>query len=539
MTLSRRLRLIRRLRSVRRRTLQPLLDRLRRRAAAVWTEPARRSVAWQLTRLARAVEGATLASGRLAAAEDRLAREVDRLANLPRPRPAPGAGWSPPQTPTTVVPALAVAAAAALLAAGNTFLVERYLLPPVAALELPGTELVGGFWLAGLFSTLALLLGLFHYALHTVGRSLGLRLLGVAAALLLVAQGVLQGGATVVAVEAWVGDVTGSWAGLAAVSMLAGSAGLLPPVIGALSHATVERFARWSDTADQRLAAQAAVAQERLTSRVDRSLREVAAGLAAVRHEAAGVPEGDVSRLLIRPHPAPTLERLATLLRRMGDTVERDPAQGLATPSALALRHLLALGALLAWVLAAAGAVALGAPAASAALEAGQSGLVAAGSLTALVALLLGGLALRLIMDRPGAHLPMPATFMALLLLVVAAGCTAMALGPFAAGVGPVPADPLTAAAVLNLLVLAAALPSAFLPEGVLTAGSLLQFSALALARTALRTADLAAAAADRALGGRPRPLSRTLRRPPVAPREPALATRPAVGALGSGPDRW
>lgn len=531
---SRTFRLVRRLRTLRRRRVQPHLTRLRHRLADAWTRPTRRSVAAQLGRLARSVEAATDAGRGIAAAEARLARELDALADRPRARSTPpGDGPRVSVPPGSLPVALAAGTAALLLAAGNTWLLDRHLLPPLGGAGVPVSALADGVWVAAAFSTLALLLGLFHFALFTAGRSLWMRVLGVLAVLLLIVQGGLQGAATVVAVEAWAGNVMASWAGIGALVLLAGSAGLVPPAIAATAHSALGRLARWAAAREQRAAVLAATSQERLTRRLETTLEDMTAGLASIRAEADSIPTGDPARLVVRPEPAPSVERLTHVLRRLAVAVERDPSTAHATPATVAVRQLAHVSALVLWLLAAGASLTLAVPGIRTAVDAGQSGVVAGGLLAGLAALLVSGLVLRSILERPGRRSAGATGAAALLLLGIAAGSMAMGIGAFAAASGPLEGDPLGAAALLNLLILAAALGSALLPEGVRSAGSVLHSAVLALAMAGLAVLDLILGIADRLLAGS-RGAASPVRR--HAPRTPAVGG-PRVGTLGPEQD--
>jgi hypothetical protein len=520
---------VRRIRALRRRRLQLLLDDLGRRIRYAWMGPVRRSVAWQLDRLAQAVERSTDAAERIVASETRLSRELERLADLPRHRTTFVGGQPRPSVvPGSAAVGVVLLLGAGALVAGNTWLLDTHLLPPVATSQLPGAALAQGPWLAAAFSTLAVLLGIFHFALFTVGRSAALRLLGVAAGLLLMAQAALQAGATIVAVQAWAGNVTGSWAGIGAIALLAGSAGLVPPVIAAMTHAALDRFARWTAGREQRVAARAGVAQDRLRARLDRAIHEVTDGLATVRESSRGIPEGDPARLLVRPEPAPSVERLANVLRRLAVAVERDPATEMAPPTTVMFQHALGLGALLLWMLAAGATVAIAGRAGGALRDAGQSGLVAFGLMAAVAALLVGGLVLRLMLERPERRTAGVTGAAGLILLGLGIAAIAMGLGPLATRAGSLPVDPFSAAAILYFLVLAAALGSARLPEGVRTGVAILRSAILGVAWLAVGLADLVLAGVDRLLVGR-----RHRRRPARARRPRRPQAQPMVGAIG------
>jgi hypothetical protein len=540
---SRTLRLVRRLRALRRRQVRPRLFRVGRRLATLWREPARRSVAWQLRRVATAVEASIAVAGRLTAAEERLSDQLERIVDFPRPPRAAPSGYGPGGlvVPGTLSVAVALAVAALVLVAGNAWLLDRHLVPPVLAAGGTRFGIAPGLWLALTFSTLALVLGLFHYALFTAGRSVALRLLGALAVILLVAQGGVQAAATVVAVQSWVGVVvTSTWAGMGALVLIAGVAGLVPPVIGVTAHGAIDRFARWSAAREQRVVGRAVRARERLAGRMEISLHNVSRGIAALRAEAGSIPDGDVARLLVRPADGASVERLVMVLRRMAAGVERDPRTEPVPAGTLALRHLADVAALALWLVTASAALSIAAPAVASAMAGGGiSGLVLSGVLGGLLALLVGGLLLRLLLDRPGRGPEPRAVAASIVLLTVAAVALALAIGSFAAMHPPFQGDPLTAAALLTLLVLTAALASTRLPEAIRAGGNAVRFVTGGAAWVGLSLADLALAAADLVLTGR-RP---AVRRPRRAHRGSSLARRTALtsptslGTLGGRPD--
>jgi hypothetical protein len=554
------LRLVRRLRTLRRRQLRPRLRRLDAHLADLWSAPARQSVARQLGRLAEAVDASMEAARRMTVAEDRLAREVGRLAELPRsPRYGAGSGGgygagygvgyggghgagygggsgaAPSVRPGSLPTGLFLMVVALALAAGNAWLLDRHLLPPVVAADVVAFGPIPHLSLSVAFSALAVALGLAHFALFTAGRSGVLRVLGLVAIFLLVAQGGLQAGAAAVAAQAWAGAVTGSWAGMGALVLLAGAAGLVPPIIGATAHAAADRVARWSAAREHRAALRSRKAADQLVGRVERSMSELSAGMAELRAQADAIPHGDPARLLVRPDPATSVERLSGVLRRLADSAERDPGFDTGEAAGTRLRSLADLGALAIWVLAAGAALAIAASAAGAALETGLPRLVAGGMMAGVVTVLVGGLVLRLLLDRPGRRPDSRVVGAAILLLGVAAASLAMGLGAFAAA-GPLfGGDPLGAAAILNLLALAAALVSARLPEGIVSAANALRLVASGTAWSALTVADAVLGAVDRVLvGGR-----RRGRRPdPAQPRPAKAKATPALGGIGAGHDR-
>jgi hypothetical protein len=578
-----RLRVVRRLRILRQRHVRPTLRALASRLAAQWSAPARLSVAAQLRRLAAAVDASLAVGSRMAAAEERLGRELSRLEQLgdaprdgSRARADARADWEVASPwgagrvagaarggvhsggggggRGAVVPgspwvALLLGLTALGLVAGNGWLLDRYLIPPVLDAGVLRLLVAPGPWLAIPFSMLALVLGLFHFALFTAGRSAPLRLLGVGAMLLLVGLGAAQAAATVVAVEAWTGAATASWAGVAALVLLAGAAGLVPPVIGATAHAAMDRLARWSAVRELRSAGRAGRARAGVVRRMEKALQEVAAGMAGLRAEAAAVPEGDVARLLVRPDPAPSVDRLVLVLQRLAVSVERDRVGWQPPPGDAGLRYLGDTAVLLVWILAASATLLLGAPAAGAlgaealatgaGAPAGLTGPAWSGAipglaaLACLLALLVSGLALRLLLRRPGRRLDHRVSGAAILLLGITVASMAMALGGAASAQQPQRYDPLGAAALLNVTLLVAAVASVRLPEAVRSVAALLHMTVTALAWAALALVDVALALADLALTGRRPPRrsrarSSTIRPPPL----------PAVEALGSGPDR-
>jgi hypothetical protein len=493
------------------------------------------------------------AARRMTAAEDRLAREVERLAELPRsPRYGGGyggghgagyggghgagygggSGAGSSVRPGSLPTGLALMVVALALAAGNAWLMDRHLLPPVVAADVIAFGPIPHLGLSLAFSVLAVALGLAHFALFTAGRSGVLRVLGLVAIFLLVAQGGLQAGAAAVAAQAWAGSVTGTWAGMGALVLLAGAAGLVPPIIGATAHGAADRVARWSAAREHRAALRSRKAADQLVGRVERSMSELSAGMAELRAQANAIPHGDPARLLVRPDPATSVERLSGVLRRLAVAAERDPGFETGGAAGARLRSLADLGALAVWVLAAGAALAIAASATGAALDTGLPRLVAAGMLAGVVAVLVGGLVVRLLLDRPGRRRPDPRVVgAAILLLGVAAASLGMGLGAFAAA-GPLfGGDPLGAAAILNLLALAAALVSTRLPEGILAAANTLRLAAGGTAWSALKVADAVLGAVDRVLVGG--------RRPGPAPGRPVRPkAKPAMGGIGAGHDR-
>jgi hypothetical protein len=574
-TRPRRLRVVRRLRVLRRRHVGPKLRALAARTSSQWSAPARLSVAAQLRRLALAVDASLAVGSRMAAAEERLGRELSRLEQLSgvsrdgsrgRADWAPSAGWDAgrgsggarhggggPVVPGSLSVALLLGLAALGLVAANSWLLDRYLIPPVLESGVLRLLVVPGPWLAIPFSVLALVLGLFHFALYDSGRSAALRVLGVAAVLLLVGQGAAQGWATVVAVNAWTGAATSSWAGAGALVLLAGAAGLVPPVIGATAHACMDRLARWSAARELRAAGRVGHAGTGALRRVEKAAQEVVAGVSGLRAEAATVPEGDVARLLVRPDPAPSVDRLVLVLQRMADSVERDRV-GLRQPAGAAgLRHLGDTGVLLLWVLAAGASIVLGAPAAGAlgaealaspagapgagALAPAWSGAIPGlAALACLLALLVSGLALRFLLRRPGRQVDHRVSGAAILLLGITVASMAMALGGAASVQEPQRFDPLSAAALLNVTILVAAIASVRLPEAIHSVGALLRAAVTGVGWLALRLVDMVLALADFALTGR-RPRRRPRSRRPTS-RPTSRPSPPPVAALGSGPDR-
>jgi hypothetical protein len=550
------LRLVRRLRTLRRRQLRPRLRRLGKSLAGLWTAPARESVARQLARLAESVDASIDAARRLTGAEDRLAREVERLAELPR-SPRHGAGYGggygagygggygaghgsgfsagPSVRPGSLLAGLTLMVVALALAAGNAWLLDRHLLPPVVAADVVAFGPIPHLALSVAFSALAVAMGLAHFALFTADRSGVLRVLGLLAIFLLVAQGGLQAGAAAVATQAWAGAGTDTWAGMGALVLLAGAAGLVPPIIGATAHGAADQVARWSAAREHRAALRARKTADQLVGRVERSMRELSAGMAELRAQADAVPHGDPARLLVRPDPTTSVERLSGVLRRLALATERDPGFDTVGAAGTRWRGLADLGALAVWTLAAGAALAIAAPAAGAALDTGLPRLVTGGLMAGVVIVLVGGLFVRLLLDRPGRRPDSRAVGAAILLLGIAAASLAMGLGAFAAAGPPFGGDPLGAAATLNLLALAAAVVSARLPEGIVSAAYALRLIVAGTAWSALAVADAVLGAVDRVLvGGR-----RRGRRPdPAHPRRAKAKARPALGGIGAGHDR-
>jgi hypothetical protein len=486
-------------------------------------------VAWQLGRLAESVEGSITAAGRVVAASTRLSQDLDRVVALARPAWA-GAGSGAvhrPLAPASLLTALALGVVALALAFGNAWFLARLLVP---ALDETGTIALGGIspvWVAAGFSGLAVALGLAHFAVFNTAPTLTLRVAGSLAGILLVVQGGLQAAATAVAVQTWSGVVTGSWAGIAALILVAGAVGLMPVLIGVTVYAGMDGLARWSRARAQRAADRLGGSYDRLVARMERSLRSLSDRMATLRTEAAVVPEGDVARLLLQPTPAVSVERLALVLRRLAVSAERDPGLERAAGRAAVLRRVGDLGAFTAWALVAVGLLSLLWPTWSVGAESEWPGAVVAAALAGSMAALFGGLALRLLLERPGRLRDPRIAGAALVLLGIVAGSAALTLGPLVAAAPPLAGDPLGAAALLNLLLLVGALASARLPEGVRAAVDLLRLVTGAVTWTVLSMLDAALAATDRALVGR-----RTGR----ATHRPRGPARPAVGTLGGAP---
>jgi hypothetical protein len=537
MTRSTTLEIVRRLRTWRRRQIRPRLDRLGPWMAALYTRPARQSVPGRLHRLASSVDATIAAAARMTAAQERLARQLESVSDVARaPHSAPsGPAGRAPAGSGSLSMAAGLTAAALVLAAGNTWLLDGHLLPAVLAGGAIPLDVLPKLWLAILFSSLALVLGLAHFVLSTAGRSIALRLAGVLAGMLLVVQGGLQAAATVVATQAWAGAVTDSWAGMAALVLVAGAGGLAPVLIGATAHASGDRFAQWIVAREERAAVRSARSRGRMADRLETAVHEVSRGMASVRAETGAIPADDPARLLVYAPDAASVERLALVLRRVAHSVERDSGPVPTGAVALAARHLADLGALALWLVAAAASLAIAAPAAGAVMAGGGlSGLVMAGVAGALLTLLVGGLLLRVLLDRPGRAADPRAGAAAILLLTVAAFSLAMGLGAFAATQPPFHDHPLGVAALLTVLLLAAALSSIWLPAGIRTGGNACRLAAGGTAWATLTLADLVLELADLALtgrSGRVRRGRRATQRASEPPREPAAR------ALGGGPD--
>jgi hypothetical protein len=257
--------------------------------------------------------------------------------------------------------------------------------------------------------------------------------------------------------------------------------------------------------------------------------------MAELRAQADAIPHGDPARLLVRPDPTTSVERLSGVLRRLALATEREPGFETGGAAGSRWRGLADLGALAMWTLAAGAALAIAAPAAGAALDTGLPRLVTGGLMAGVLIVLVGGLFVRLLLDRPGRRPDSRAVGAAILLLGIAAASLAMGLGAFAAAVPLFGGDPLGAAAALNILALAAALVSARLPEGIVSAAYALRLIVGGTAWSALAAADAVLGAVDRVLvGGR-----RRGRRPdPAHPRPAKAKARPALGGIGAGHDR-
>ncbi len=540
---------MRRIRTLRRKVVRPRLRGLGRRIAVQVTEPVRLPVARQLRRLAVSLDASVRAASRMATAEELLGVELRRVQEQvgTAARAVSGQGArSRPAVPGSLPVALALALATLALVAGNSWLLERFLIPPVLESGALPMLVVSGPWLAIPFSVLALVLGLFHFALFTSGRSTLLRLVAVVAVLLLIAQGGLQGAATVVAVQAWTGAATASWPGLVALALLAGAAGLVPPVIGAAAHAFMHRISRWSAAREQRSARRTALARERLAVRIERVIRDLSLGMAMLRAESAAVGEGDVARLLLRPSPPPAVGHLAQILEDMSLAVRQDRAGWSPGPGSLVLRYLTDLVVLAVWVVVAVAAMAMTAPALTGVAPAipglatppvpgsAAPAVLGLAVLATVVVLLLAGLILRLILSRSGRATDPRISGAAILVGALGIASLAMAIGSAAVAVDP-GRDPLQTAAILNVLILVAAVASARLPEAVHSTAAMIRVAGHAVAWLVLAVLDRVLALVDLALTGRRRwrPYQRRPRRRHASP-----AASSASPALGMGPGR-
>lgn len=528
------LRTLRRIRTIRRRSLGPVRARLKRTARGAWSQPVRSAIDVQIRRVADRVERASAAAQHFIAAEQGLGGALAHLEKLQPPewaetwqprsapqgspgRPTRGRGWAS---------GLLLGLVAGAMAVGNGWLLYRYVAPTLPDLYLvAGTVDVLTIGLA--FAALPFLLGLVYYAMRSAGSALGLRVLSAVVVLVVLAIGAAEGAAVVLALEA-IGFVELSWWGGVGVATVAGAtAALIPPTIAVLASSGIGRIDDWMTSRELQRAG-AASRQEPTVGRLRDTLESMTSGVQMLAAELRALRADPAGQLILDPGAAPTVERTGAVLRRLALTVERDDSgvlTGDASGADVAGRvagHLFILGV---WTLAAAGALTIVAPALRYDADAGVTSLFAGSALAALAALVVGGLLLRALFASPGLKLGRAGRGAWSVLLGVAVLSLAAVLGPLAAAVegGLFEGQPLAAAAWLNLMVLVAAVASTRLREGVAAAAGVVTWVATAAARLALTLLDVALALLDRLLGGRKpatrhRAAPRSARRPTPTP---------------------
>lgn len=539
-----RLRAIRRIRTVRRRFLRPLLGRLSRAMSLAWTRPIRADVSSQIRRVADQVERTHAAAGAFVAAEQGLSRSLSKLVELsehrddragyhgPRDgdrqeqggarRRSGGHGW---------LTALALALAGAAVAGGNGWLLYRYLLPAVPDLVLIPAE-VDAFTIALAFTVLPFLLGAVYLALRGAGAALGLRVLGVVVILLVIGLTAAEAALVVVALEALGIAEPTWWGGVAVSTLLAGSAALLPATSAALAHSAVERLERWASDRERRLAGRSMARQDQLAGRLGITIDDLRSSVETIRAEVRALASEHAGRLLLQPDSAPTVERAGTVLRRLARGVDRGSdtgvVEGQETGRVLG-RVIGSLFALLIWLVAAAGALTLATDGLRHGAEVGFTLPMTAGAFAATAALLLGGLFARKVMFAPGIRLGSGGRALLVLLLVVGTAALAATLAPLMAATegSYFQGQPLIAGAWLGLLVLVAAAASIQLAEGVGSAAGVVTWMLAGAASVILILLDLGLAGLDRCLGGARRPTERARLRTQHAPRAVALGGGP------------
>jgi hypothetical protein len=524
------LRLVRRIRTVRRQQLPPVLQRLAHAVSGAWDRPARQSVASQLRRVASRVEGAGAAAEGFVRAQQELTRGMDRLraaampADWAEPRSYPpsgremgdGRGW---------MAALLLVLTAAGLGAANAWVLTVHVLPGLPTstwfpLDIPVTVTV-----SAAVSGLAFLLGIEYYALNEArGRD---RLFRTVVAMLIGAIMLAEGTTTVASLEALAIVELTWWGGFVVAGLLGGAAALAPAVLAALGHASIERFEQWSIARDRR-AARRAVKQQRETARgLRESLGRMESRVMTLRSDLTTLSSEGAGRLLFEPGERLSVERAAKVLRRLAAAVEADPelpAEVQLEGGVVASRLIRDWAALVIWVGAAGAALSLVLPAVGQGVVVGTSTVLAVGALAGLATLLVGGSILRWILGRiPDTGTNLRAALV--LVLGLAAASFGAALGPAVVRTGVLDVGVVTAAAWLNLVVLVAALASVRLPEGLRATAALATVLVAGTAWLVVRVFDLLLLGVDGVLtafggGGPP---------PPPAPTRPEVEEGPRL----------
>ncbi len=527
-----RLRLVRRVRKLRRRVLDPALWRLGRGIRMASERPGRRSVAEQLRRVAQRLEGAHRAGRDFEKAQRELAQGVERVRQVVEARALRSDASRRPGnavlTPAGLVVGVLLVVAALALAAGNAWVLLTYVAPVAGQAEwVPFTVPAGPVVPVGLAAA-ALLLGLGNYALLAV-RQIGGRILLVLAALVVLGLGALEGAGVVAALDARDVVAFDWWGGYALVGLVGVAAALVPPLTAVLAHAAIDRLHGWVLGRERRAAARVATAQFRAANDLPAVLSRMESSLALVEAELSALAMAGAGRLLLHPGEEASVERAVRVLRRLAVEVEENhdvPGDGRAGPDtpAYVLRDLAALGA---WGVATSVALLVGLTAVDTGIPAGLPVSVIAALIGAVGLLGLGGLVMRWTLARTlSAEEPVVRAAM-VLVWAFAAACAGAALAPLTAAAPYFHGSEVTAGATLTLFILVAGTASVRLPESVTAAATVLYLVVAGSVWLVLRVVDLAAAVVDGILVG--------FRRGSRARRSRPAAGNAPVGALGSG----
>jgi hypothetical protein len=522
-------RLVRRVRTLRRRRLAPVLGRLRGVLATAWTRTPRRRVSAQLRRVADRVERVGAASGEFVRARADLSRDLSHLEDITVVGPPPQGGRpTRGQKPTSSrdwLVAAAMGLAGMVVAAANVWLLTELILP-----YLPQSVMVERTITIPLaVSSLAYVFGLAYFALGA-SEGPGSRIFQWATGLLIAMLAVAQGLAVVSALDGR-GIATATWWGGIAVAGFLGLAGaLIPAIIAASAHAAIDRFEKWLSARGVREARTALGRQHETSERLRETLDKMEDQVTAVRAELGALAQQGAGRLLLTGDAA-TVERATLVLDRLARKVETDPeapADGDLGAVRIGLGLLRDLLALAVWLLAAAFMFTVVLPSMD---ELGTGSLLLSAAIIAGIGVLLVvGAILRWIL----AEVPIERATSLRGALVLVTGLAAVALGaalgPAAAAAGALETTGLQASGWLALLVLVGAVASARLQEGVSAVGSLVTALLAGAAWIVLAAANLVLAGFDVLLTGyrgrRDRGVKRSSRR------------RESAGRLGSSRNR-
>lgn len=494
-------RLVRRVRTLRRRRLAPALGRLRGILATAWTRTPRRRVSAQLRRVADRVERVGSASGEFVRARTDLSRDLSQLQDITVVGPPPKGGAPvrarKPTSSRDWLVAVAMALAGLVVAAANVWLLTELILP-----YLPQSVMVERTITIPLaVSSLAFVFGLAYFALGAA-EGPGSRVFQWATGLLIAMLAAAQGLAVVSALEGR-GIATATWWGGIAVAGFLGLAGaLVPAIIAASSHAAIDRFEKWLSARGVREARTALSRQHETSERLRDTLDKMEDRVTAMRAELGALAQLGAGRLLLTGDAA-TVERATLVLDRLARKVETDPeahAEGRGGVIRIGLELLRDLFALAVWTLAAAFMFVVVLPSLG---ELGTGGpLLSAALLAGIGVLLVMGAILRWIL----AEVPIEKATSLRGALVLVTGLAAVALGaalgPAAAAAGTLETTGLQASGWLVLLVLVGAVASARLQEGVSAAGSLVTAFLAGTAWIVLAAANLILAGFDVLLTG-------------------------------------